>query len=179
MSRSAFSMIELVFVIVILGIMAAVAVPKFSGIQDDALISNEKTSIGIARQGIAALYGKRLVRGKDFSITVNNEDGADYTVLVNFSANYYPISLGAESSTASGTTTNTFTGATTRGDYRALSLLIESESLGEWNRSGQAASTDTVAYSGPASNVVTDQNAEVHTGSYWEYNNANGKILLK
>ena len=42
MNRSAFSMIELVFVIVILGILAAVAVPKFSSIQDDALVSNEK-----------------------------------------------------------------------------------------------------------------------------------------
>lgn len=65
MFRSAFSMIELVFVIVILGIMAAVAVPKFASIQDDALISNEKQTIAVARQGIATLYGQRLIRGTD------------------------------------------------------------------------------------------------------------------
>jgi general secretion pathway protein G len=62
MIHAAFSMIELVFVIVIIGIMTTVAIPKFSSIQDDALVSNEKMTIGIVRQGILSLHGKRSFR---------------------------------------------------------------------------------------------------------------------
>ncbi len=39
MKKSAFTMIELVFVIVILGILAAVAIPKLTATRDDALVS--------------------------------------------------------------------------------------------------------------------------------------------
>jgi prepilin-type N-terminal cleavage/methylation domain-containing protein len=177
MQRSAFSMIELVFVIVILGIMAAVAVPKFSSIQDDALISNEKTTISVVRQGLTALYGKRLVRGEDFNITLTDETGVEYSAYVNFSDAYYPISLDVEA--VSNGTDNNFTGTTKRGEKRALALVVEPDSLADWNRSGQSTTTSNIAYSGPASNVVTDGNAEIHTGDYWEYNNTSGKILLQ
>jgi hypothetical protein len=170
-------MIELVFVIVILGIMAAVAVPKFASIQDDALISNEKTTISVARQGVATLYGKRLVRGSDFNITLSDDTGAEYNATVNFSLAYYPISLDVEK--VGGSTDNNFTEATTRGDKRALALVVEPESLADWNRDEQKLPTDNVKLSGPASNVVDDKNAEIHTGNYWEYNNATGKILLQ
>jgi len=77
MFRQAFSMIELVFVIVILGILSAVAIPRFASIQDDALIATEKTTIGVARQGVTALYGKRLIRGKDMSVLLVNNQGTE------------------------------------------------------------------------------------------------------
>lgn len=40
-------------------------------------------------------------------------------------------------------------------------------------------SNGTIGYTGPASNVVTDQGAEIYIGKYWEYNNTNGKIVLR
>ncbi len=43
--RQAFTMIELIFVIVILGILASVAVPKLSAVRDDAKIVSVKSDL--------------------------------------------------------------------------------------------------------------------------------------
>lgn len=40
MKRAGFTMIELIFVIVILGILGAVAIPKLQGVKDDAQLAN-------------------------------------------------------------------------------------------------------------------------------------------
>ena len=44
--KKSFTMIELIFVIVILGILAAVAIPKLSATRDDARVTNIVTQIG-------------------------------------------------------------------------------------------------------------------------------------
>jgi prepilin-type N-terminal cleavage/methylation domain-containing protein len=178
MVRSAFSMIELVFVIVILGILAAVAVPRFASIQDDALISNEKSTIGVARQGLSTLYGKRLARGEDFNITLTDKDGVDYKTTVYFTAKLYPTTLDVKA-TGSGTDNN-LSSATTRGDRRTFALVSEAEALADWNRSAIADLNDgNISYTGPASNTITDTGAEIYQGKHWEYNNQNGKIILR
>ena len=56
MKRAGFTMIELIFVIVILGILAAVAVPKLAATRTDAALASAKSDIGTITQAIPAWY---------------------------------------------------------------------------------------------------------------------------
>jgi len=56
MRRSGFTMIELIFVIVILGILASVAIPKLAATRDDARIAAAATAIGVAVSEVSAYY---------------------------------------------------------------------------------------------------------------------------
>jgi len=62
-SKKAFTMIELVFVIVILGILAAVAVPKFAASRVDAQISKARSDIASIRSAIVTERQSRLIKG--------------------------------------------------------------------------------------------------------------------
>lgn len=54
--KKGFTMIELIFVIVILGILAAVAVPRLAATRDDARLAAVKTDIGTFLNAIPAWY---------------------------------------------------------------------------------------------------------------------------
>ena len=62
-SKNAFTMIELVFVIVILGILAAVAIPRFAATRTDAEISKGRADISSIRSGIVTERQSRLIQG--------------------------------------------------------------------------------------------------------------------
>jgi len=67
--RPAFTMIELVFVIVVLGILASVAIPKLAVTRDDAVLVKGKSQIATIRSGISLLRSRRLLEGNSTAIT--------------------------------------------------------------------------------------------------------------
>jgi general secretion pathway protein G len=61
--KNGFTMIELVFVIVVLGILAAVAVPKFAATRVDAQISKGAADVASIRSAIVSERQSRLIKG--------------------------------------------------------------------------------------------------------------------
>ncbi|WP_345981080.1 type II secretion system protein [Sulfurimonas sp. HSL3-2] len=59
-NKKAFTMLELVFVIVVLGILAAIAIPKFAATRDDAIEAKVKKQINAIRTSIESLRQARI-----------------------------------------------------------------------------------------------------------------------
>ncbi|MDF1879935.1 prepilin-type N-terminal cleavage/methylation domain-containing protein [Sulfurimonas sp. MAG313] len=89
-NQSAFTMIELVFVIVILGILAAVAVPRFAVTRADAQVVKGRADVASIRAAIINERQGRLFRGDPQFIRENimNTGGLFGGVLP------YPITAG-------------------------------------------------------------------------------------
>jgi len=68
-SKKAFTMIEIIFVIVIIGILASVAVPKLAATRDDAEITKARVLVASIRNALAMERQKRILRGKFEPIT--------------------------------------------------------------------------------------------------------------
>jgi prepilin-type N-terminal cleavage/methylation domain-containing protein len=67
MNKSAFTMVELIFVIVIIGILASVAIPKLSSVTDGAKKSAEIATISAVSTAIESANGEWSINEGDFT----------------------------------------------------------------------------------------------------------------
>lgn len=67
MQRKSFSMIELVFIIVILGILTAVAVPRLSLTRQDACYANLRAKLSEVETILSREYTKKFLQGQKMS----------------------------------------------------------------------------------------------------------------
>ena len=86
--KNAFTMIELVFVIVILGILGAVAIPRLSAAKDEAQLANANENICINIKGPLMSY---FARHND---SLAGADLSDYSELDGWTKNGDVLTLG-------------------------------------------------------------------------------------
>ena len=77
-NRSAFTMIELIFVIVVIGILASIAVPKLWVTRDDAIIAKGRSDVSTIRSAIATDRQKRMLEG---NATIRSQLESNATTL--------------------------------------------------------------------------------------------------
>ena len=65
-NKKAFTMIELIFAIVIVGILASVAIPRLAATRDDAVVTKARTTVASVRNALSMQRQKRILRG-DFN----------------------------------------------------------------------------------------------------------------
>jgi len=63
--KKSFSMLELVFVIVILGILATIAIPRMWVTRNDALITKARTQVATIRSSIVNAYSTNILSGQN------------------------------------------------------------------------------------------------------------------
>ena len=76
--KNGFTLIELVMIIVILGILAAVAIPRFVDMQSDAQLAAERGVVGGIRAGLLTYYADECRKGScGWPTELDNNPGGD------------------------------------------------------------------------------------------------------
>ena len=157
MQKKAFTLIELIFTIVIIGVLAAVAVPKFSGLSDNAQIAAELATASSVQVALDSCHGEWIINEGTFTCGVDIVSSDDSTNEL--STGGYP---------ENDTLGNSVSAPLDR-------ILKNAAGIG-WSRSG-------TEYRGPASDTTKGisnckENKPCNT-KHWEYDDKKGTFTLK
>ena len=115
-NNSGFTLIELVIIIVVLGIIAAVAIPKYQDISDEAKIAATKGALGNLRSGISIYYANTALKTGTAGWPPIDSLATPNVVMMNaLPPNPYQDSDAAPDSIVTGVTKGTIVG--TRGGW--------------------------------------------------------------
>lgn len=151
--KKAFTLIELIFVVVIIGVLASYAIPKFSGLSDNAKISSELSTAASVQVAIDACHGEWIINEGSFICGVDIDGSTDLT------DDGYPKDdkLGES-------------------DTKALNRILKNAENSGWVRS------NSTEYRGPASNdtngVSKCKDGKPCNTKYWDYNSTTGIFTL-
>lgn len=87
MQKSAFTMVELIFVIVIIGILASVAIPKLSGVSDGAKKTAEIATLSAVSTALETANGEWSINEGDFTWGIGSNPSSE------LAPNGYPSDL--------------------------------------------------------------------------------------
>ena len=148
--KTAFTLIELIFTIVIIGVLASVAIPKFSGLSDNAKIAAELSTAASVQSALDSCHGEWIINEGSFICGKSIDSKNDLT------SEGYPKNddLGSN-------------------DSSPLDKLLKSSTGGTWTR-------DDDKYRGPASkdNNVKCKANKPCKDTFWKYDDINGTFTL-
>ena len=155
MRRAAFTLIELIFVILLIGVLGGVAVPKFLGMRDNAKITSELSTASSVQTAIDACHGEWIINEGSFTcgFDIDPSDPAQFDA-----ANGYPIKLGSS-------------------DTAPFGKILKNGKNVKWVKGSDG------YYRGPASNsgvkaASPDIAGKPDANDYWEYNSTSGTFSL-
>lgn len=121
--QGGFTLIELVIIIVVLGILAAVAIPKYQDITSEAEEASCRAALGGIRSGITIFYANEAVTTGTATWPTLTELGTVSTVMEHgIPKNPYQLDTNAPDSIVTGVTKGTIVG--TRGGWAYLNGQI-------------------------------------------------------
>ncbi len=155
MRRAAFTLIELIFVILLIGVLGGVAVPKFLGMRDNAKITSELSTASSVQTAIEACHGEWIINEGSFTcgFDIDPSDPTQFDA-----ATGYPIKLGSS-------------------DTAPLDKILKNGKNVKWVKGADG------YYRGPASNggvkaASPDIAGKPDANDYWEYNSTSGTFTL-
>jgi prepilin-type N-terminal cleavage/methylation domain-containing protein len=150
LKKSAFTLIELIFAIVIIGVLASIAIPKFKNLSGNSKVSAELSTASSVQTSIDACHGEWIVNEGNFTCgaSISSSDLNEHG---------YPDALGDSND-------------------RPLNKILKNADNINWSKNGSNYYGPASNSSSGTSNCKANKPC---VGKFWEYNSTDGTFVLK